>query len=187
MQQLKELLAYPFKIILLIRFKILINKNRRKKIYLVDIDNTIADSWHSLKLHIWKNEKDRLQFLAVFIGMRKYIQQLMLDKNNQIIFFTARSLFSRKVTMQWLIDMGLNVNNNQLVITRNAAWKIDFIYALKLSKYHITYIDDLSHKHEKGKIEFFENEINSIENLQKKFSNNFNYINAREINAINGL
>ena len=187
MQQLKEFLAFPFKIILLLRFKKLIKNANNKNIFLVDIDNTLADSWHSLKLRIWKNENDRLQYLAVFIGMKTYIQQLMANENNHVIFFTARSLFSRKVTMQWLNNVGFTINHNQLVITRNAAWKVDFINSLELNKCNITYIDDLSHKHEKGKVEFFENEIKSIDDLQKKFSNNFKYINAKEINVINGL
>ena len=187
MQLLKELIAFPFKIVLFFRFKKLLQHNKNKKIYLVDIDNTLADSWHSLNLNIWENENDRLQYLAVFIGMKKYMLQLMANENNHVIFFTARSLFSRKVTMQWLNNVGFTINHNQLVITRNAAWKIYFLNHLQLNKYNIVYMDDLSHKHEKGKVEFFENEIKSVDNLQKKFSNNFKYINAKEINAINGL
>lgn len=187
MYDIKEIIAYPVKLVLLYRFKRIIKANCNSKIFLVDIDNTLGDSWHSLKLTIWQNENERLKYLAIFLGMRKMLKDIMCQEKTFIIYFTARNLFSRNVTINWLQNNGLPVKNNNLVITRIATWKIDFLKKINLANYNITYIDDLSHKHEKGEIVFFTKEIAEINLLEQKFPQNFTYINAKQINTINGL
>ncbi|MBS1671490.1 MAG: hypothetical protein JST94_08570 [Bacteroidetes bacterium] len=136
---------------------------------MVDIDNTIADSWHSLMPpYIWPNEQERIKSLATFIGMNFFLTTILKNNNNQVIFFSARSIFSYKTTCNWLKSNGLITNNNQVVITRTASTKYFFIKNIFFKVKKIIYIDDLSHKHETGQIVLFENVLRNIKKLARK-------------------
>jgi len=158
-----------------------------KEFFLFDIDNTIADSWHSLTLNIWANENERLKGLAIFLRMRKLVTILQKNKNNQVIFLTARSYFSRQTTENWLHENGILQTSKNLIITRTAKDKINIIKSLPLAKLKIFYIDDLSHKHEKGTVEMFEDEINCIKKLEKLNTKNFTYYGKSEIDKFCSL
>ena len=106
-QIIKNILSYPIAYFILLKTRKLIIGSSNKRIFLFDIDNTIADSWHSLTLNIWANENERLKGLAIFLRMRKLVTILQKNKNNQVIFLTARSYFSRQTTENWLHENGI--------------------------------------------------------------------------------
>ena len=109
------------------------------------------------------------------------------NKNNQVIFLTARSYFSRQTTENWLHENGILQTSKNLIITRTAKDKINIIKSLPLAKLKIFYIDDLSHKHEKGTVEMFEDEINCIKKLEKLNTKNFTYYGKSEIDKFCSL
>ena len=78
-QLIKNILSYPIAYFILLKTRKLIIGSSNKRIFLFDIDNTIADSWHSLTLNIWANENERLKGLAIFLRMRKLVT--ILQKN----------------------------------------------------------------------------------------------------------
>jgi hypothetical protein len=182
---IKNVFFVPITIIRILRFLFIINLNKNKKIYLIDIDNTIADSWHSLlQKDIWQNEKERVKDLPVFIGMRKLVTHLQKKENTKLIFFTARSMFSVNATFKWLKESGLATQSSQLVVTRTAYTKYIFLKCIFFPIKKIVYIDDLSHKHEEGSPIFFTETIQSILLLQKHRTNIL-YLDASFINKIN--
>ncbi|HNN31853.1 MAG TPA: hypothetical protein PKJ70_08195, partial [Chitinophagaceae bacterium] len=186
-QLIKNILSYPIAYFILLKTRKLIIGSSNKRIFLFDIDNTIADSWHSLTLNIWANENERLKGLAIFLRMRKLVTILQKNKNNQVIFLTARSYFSRQTTENWLHENGILQTSKNLIITRTAKDKINIIKSLPLAKLKIFYIDDLSHKHEKGTVEMFEDEINCIKKLEKLNTKNFTYYGKSEIDKFCSL
>ncbi|MBX7264373.1 MAG: hypothetical protein K1X46_10025 [Chitinophagaceae bacterium] len=186
-QLIKNILSYPIAYFILLKTRKLIIGSSNKRIFLFDIDNTIADSWHSLTLNIWANENERLKGLAIFLRMRKLVTILQKNKNNQVIFLTARSYFSRQTTENWLHENGILQTSKNLIITRTAKDKINIIKSLPLAKLEIFYIDDLSHKHEKGTVEMFEDEINCIKKLEKLNTKNFTYYGKSEIDKFCSL
>ncbi len=186
-QLFKNILSYPVAKIILLKTVIKIKETKEPRIFLIDIDNTVANTWPSLLLK-WSNEEGRLKSLAIFIKMKYLINILKKSPNNRIIFLTARSYFSRRITYNWLSENGLINNQKNLIITRTAADKIDIIKQLckECNSKKIYYIDDLAHKYETGKIEFFEKQISEVTRISetnKKFVF-FNYkILNHHINA----
>jgi len=175
-QKVKDILSYPIAFYILIKAKKNICYFKEKRIFLFDIDNTIANSWHSLTLNHWTSENERLKGLAIFLRMKKLLSILQSNKNNKIFFLTARSYFSRATTIEWLTENGILVENSELIITRTAEDKIKIIKALPLNNFKkIYFIDDLSHKHETMHVEMFEKEIRAIEELAKKHNQTFSY------------
>lgn len=165
-QVIKNILSYPIAKFILLKTILRIKLTKEKRIFLIDIDNTVANTWPSLLIS-WPNEKQRLKGLAIFIKMKLLLDILAISNNNRIIFLTARSYFSRGVTYEWLKENGLINNPKNLIITRTAADKINIIKHLckvcKTKKFY--YVDDLAHKYETGNTEFFNKEIDIVNKI----------------------
>lgn len=162
-EKIKTLIFSPITALRMIRFLHLIYRNRQRTIYLVDIDNTVANTWPTLKDRNNRlSEKERLEGLPIFIGMRYYLKSLEKDEDNLIVFFTARSIFTTAFTRTWLKSNGLIRNTNQLVVTRTAETKWLLLKSIFFTVKKIVYIDDLSHKHESGTPEFFHGVIQKV-------------------------
>jgi hypothetical protein len=181
----KSLFFSPITLFRFIRFFILVYNSRNRIVILVDIDNTIADSWHSLLLkNQWRSECQRVADLAVFLGMRNLLIDLDELKEVKIIYYTARSISSVRSTLNWLKGVGIFFSNSSLVVTRTPRTKILYLQWLFHRYKRIIYIDDLSHKHETGNTIFFVNEIETLRKLENTRPN-LKYLDVTTINKIN--
>lgn len=146
---------------------ILFKLSRRKytRVFIFDIDNTIADTWYSYKLTFYRSNQHRLLSLPIFIKMRRLISILYKNPNTKVFFLTARSLYDYQTTFQWLKSQGFPLKFSDLFIVNSPKFKIKILSALKNQKLNVYYIDDLSYNHEKGTIKFYNSEIKDITKL----------------------
>ncbi|MEI2710159.1 MAG: hypothetical protein V9E96_14275 [Chitinophagaceae bacterium] len=167
---LKELLLLPLT---------LLNRNKaikaiesciENRIFLFDIDNTIADTIPSFENYSNLSEAKRVSSLAFFIKMHKLIRILKKSPNNKIIFLTARGFRSNKVTKKWLLDFGFNISNDEFFIVRKADEKIKIIKALHLNCKQLYVIDDLSYLKKTGEVMIYDKLVIILNKLsaQKK-------------------
>lgn len=103
---------FYFKIYFTNKFKKKI-KNSENKVYIFDIDNTIANTWPSF-LQSYSTLEERLLSLAVFHKMREHILDIS-SKGNKVIFLTARPYNTYSLTFTWLKNLGLIENKYDLV------------------------------------------------------------------------
>ena len=159
------------------RFRWLIrNLEKDSRVYLIDIDNTLANTWPSLKDYVYKSENYRYRSLPIFIGMRNFIKD-KLKGNAKVIFISARSYFSYYATADWLTNNGLP--GHQLILVPNPEIKLDYIIELLYRSINVVYVDDLSHSHEFGMVEMYEEMIMGLKELPIK------YLGVNEIALIN--
>lgn len=161
-----------------IKIKSRLKNDVDNKIYLLDIDNTLADTFHSYKYY-FKSYDDRLLSLAIFLGMRKKYMEIF-DNNKNVFFISARRISSQAATYNWLESNGLKVEKKNIFNVNSVNVKISLIKLLKKNNnYHITLIDDLSYNHENGVVKYYKNQIDAI--YQFKIL----HIDAKQIEEIN--
>ncbi|MCU0440918.1 MAG: hypothetical protein MUE96_00835 [Bacteroidia bacterium] len=152
------------------------------QLYIIDIDNTIADTWPTL-LHpyIYPNEKVRHQSLAIFRGMRSWILQQAKQPNTLIIYLSARPPELMSTTLDWLKSCGLPTIQGGIILVPNAKSKIRFLKLANAYQISITFIDDLSYNHENGDIRLYDGVIEVVKLLPIK------YIGLPQLNEIQQL
>lgn len=147
--------------------------------YFIDIDNTIANTWPSLKHTYYKSETDRHQSLAIFIGMRDYLLQINKDPKNVIFYISARNSNLFQVTYNWLVSVGFNLSEQQLLLVPFAHNKLQYIQFVKRQHpVSVTFIDDLSYNHENGNVLFYDKLLEEVKLLP------ISYIGCLEIGLI---
>lgn len=160
-----------------VRFRWLIRKvDEQSSVYLVDIDNTLANTWPSLKDYVYKNENHRYRSLPIFMGMRDFIRS-KAGQNVKVIFISARSYFSYRVTCRWLISNGLS--GDEVILVAKPDDKLEYISELLYRRINVVYIDDLSHSHELGMMQLYEELILDLKQLP------IQYLGVNEIELIN--
>ncbi len=165
---------YKYKLIFELSFD-----RKNQTIVFVDIDNTIADTWPSIKNSEYSNEVDRHENLKAFEGMKVFIQSKFRDDQHKLIYLTARCFNLIKVTHRWLRANGFFYKDDSVILVSTPLNKIDYIKLALFRKFNVVYIDDLSYNHENNKIQFYSSIINEIKDL------NISYIGYDEINKIN--
>jgi len=159
------------------RFRRMLDRaDDRTKVYLVDIDNTLAHSWPSLQQYVYRNEQHRYASLPIFIGMRNFI----LDKIRQrhrVVFISARSYQSYFTTCKWLISCGIRAS--ELILVPGANLKLFYINYLISKGIPVVYIDDLSYNHEHGEVKLYDDLIREVSCMS------IDYFGIREIDLIN--
>lgn len=181
---LKELLLLPLTLLNRYRAINTIKNCTQKRIFLFDIDNTIADTIPSFENYKNVSEAARVSTLAFYIKMHKLICILKKSPNNKIIFFTARGFKSKKATQDWLNSFGFLPKKNELFIVRNAKEKINILQKTQTQN-TIYYIDDLAYLEKNGTVVVYKALINCIHKLteQKKIT----YFGLDAINTFNAL
>jgi hypothetical protein len=181
---LKELLLLPLTLINRYRAINTIQNCTQRRIFLFDIDNTIADTIPSFEHYSNVSEAKRVSTLAFFIKMHRIIRILKKSPNNKVIFLTARGFKSKKVTQDWLTSFGFLPKSNELFIVRNAKEKINILQKTKTQN-TIYYIDDLAYLENDGKVVVYKKLINYIHQLteHKKII----YFGLDAINTFNAL
>lgn len=150
--------------------------NQNDEIYLVDIDNTLADTWPSLRDYVYKNESHRYKSLSIFIGMRNFILDKARSKH-KVIFISARSYLDYFSTCKWLTANKLKADC--VILVRNAEDKLKYINELLNRRVPVVYIDDLSYGHESGMMKLYEKVIFKLNGMPVK------YLGIKEIELIN--
>lgn len=153
--------------------------DKQRHVYLVDIDNTLADTWPTLNPRQHRSERERMASLAIFMGMRRYILDLLGDRRNKVIFLTARNILAHPVTFEWLKRNKIDVAFTDVIVVSSASEKLRYIKLIRNKKYKMTYIDDLSYNHEYGDMKFYERVIAEVDGL------GIVYLGLKDINRIN--
>lgn len=148
-----------------------------KSIVLVDIDNTIANTWPTLK-NSKKSffEFERYRNIEPLLASISYIKNLE-EKN--LIFLSARPFYYWFTTKSWLKSNGFPSGFSNLFLVSKANVKLRFLkYAIE-KEIKIKYFDDLSFNHENGQIKFYDIEIDFVK------SSNIEYFDFYFINSLN--
>lgn len=152
-------------------FKIKIHFLNPSVFYIIDIDNTIADTWPTLISK--KNDFLRYENLPVFHKMINLLKFKMEDKKIFFLFLSARNPMYFYVTKKWLKKNGFYPSN--LILVPTAKDKLNIIKAIP--KYKNIYIyDDLSFNHENGEVKFYTEIINEINNMKNVNYFDYNYL-----------
>ena len=138
-----------------------------KRIFIFDIDNTIADTWPSLSQK-WTSEVSRTLALPVFESLQKELILLQKDENNQVFFLTARSLKMYPHTIKWLKQKKIDATYGNVFVVPDPKTKICWLSKV-CNMHSIVFIDDLSFHHETGVVKFYEKEINQLQNLHLQY------------------
>jgi hypothetical protein len=160
--------------------------------WVVDIDNTIADSWRKMTPQYkdaFRSQSDKMMDLAPFPSMQQLFQNV--PPRTRVIFLTARQYIRYFVTKRWLKKHGFEQADSVLVLVermRDKApllenvlknyfekkgtpqYQSDFDPFLMLNNsksttYPIVYFDDLSYNHENGEVLFYDDVINAVQKM----------------------
>jgi hypothetical protein len=148
-------------------------RTNSKIILLIDIDNTLADTWPTLN-RTWKSESERLLNLNPFESVISHLFKNYSLKEYQWVFLSSRSYFSHYVTINWLKKNNMPAGWKNVILVQSPMEKIDLVNKYVKSK--IVYFDDLSYNHENGEIKFYEKEIELL-----KLNDNVEYHGYNEI------
>jgi hypothetical protein len=158
-----------------IRMK-LVKVEKDKRVYLVDLDNTLADTWPTLNLK-FSHERDRLLAIKPFKAMRYYVNNLF-NEGNYVVIISYRSIINYNVSRTWLRQN--KISYNLLVIVDDPTKKVELLEKI-YKNYQIVFIDDLSYNHENGTIEVYYRILERIKDL------GINYIGKDRIDRFNTL
>ncbi len=161
-----------------IRLKLFI-MGRPKKVFVFDIDNTIALTYPSFFIP-YSNDFQRYACLAIYPAMRSYVVEL-INRGERIFYFSARPWYVFPTTYKWLKSQGIIRSLNQLYTVPNVKDKIKLLSCFPLQT-QIYYFDDLSYNHENGMVKFYTDVINSIRSMK-----NVKYFGIDTIQYLQGL
>ncbi len=157
------------------KLKSFTKKKQIKEFLVLDIDNTIADTWTNLK-DFKKNRKEYFLNLKPLLGTIKYVRKNFSEL--PIVFISNRNIIDYSVTKKWLKKNGFNMNENLLIVTNNPIDKVQYLKYLS-ENFKIHYFDDLSYNHEKGSVLFFDDVLNQVKKM------NLNYYDYQFILNLN--
>ncbi len=152
---------YFLKFKLYLNFKI----NNKSRLWILDIDNTLADTWPHLKTKL--TLKSLYPHLPVISEVDNYFKKNYNVKSDSFIFLSARSFIFRKVTINWLANHGFLTNPEQLFLVKKASDKIKFIEYASFMFEKIIVLDDLTYNHEHGEIMFHFDVIKFLHSCKK--------------------
>lgn len=148
-----------------------------QELWIVDIDNTIADSAPGFRQQ-WASTAERLAQIPVLEGMRRRLQEA--GKEKKIIFLTARNYKYAGITRQWLEKNGFPVTPHNLVIVPEAADKLPYFReAAQCTR--LTVYDDMTFNHEGDSIRLYDTIISRLKAMP------LTYIGYEELREINQL
>lgn len=182
MGRIKDLLYRVLFFFIDIKYKIEVRLFLREnedatRVYFVDIDNTIADTWPTF-LKEWPSEAERLSNIASFPGMKDYLQGIHQEKDSLIIYLTARNFRHNALTKNWLQTHGFPQQKTKLVLVEWPQHKLSYI-KIPGNRFAVTFIDDLCYGHEKGSVKKYEAIIAAVKELR------ITYIGSEAIDNIN--
>lgn len=179
MQIIKRIIIFFFRLYFHAIFKLKLILNKKKWIYIFDIDNTLADTWPSF-LEDYKSEKERYSKLSIFLNMRKIILKAYHKKENRkVLFLTARNYFQYFTTYSWLKNNQIPLSFFDLILTHGAEEKVKLLQKFGEKGYKIIFVDDMTYNHESGEMKYYEQPINDISKSK------IHYFGVDQINKFN--
>lgn len=142
------------------KFNSFMRDSNKANTWVVDIDNTIADTWRN-----YFDKKNPIGYIDLppLEGMCQLLRTNQKETN--IIFLSARHYASFWVTKKWLKKQGFDVNQN-VILVGHPMEKYELIAPLcATSKSKITFFDDLSYNHENGEVKFYNTVIEKVHQL----------------------
>lgn len=134
------------------------------QVLVLDIDNTISDTWKYL--HEIKNNRKVFLNLPLLEGTCNYVKENY--SHLPIIFLSNRNILDFNITKKWLDKHGFNAQKNLLILTNNPSDKLRYLKFLS-NKFSVVYFDDLSYNHENGKVLFYEKIIDKVKKMNLKY------------------
>jgi hypothetical protein len=138
--------------------------------WVVDIDNTIADTWRTLTPQYrtkFASEQERILTIPPLAGMKGRFDGL--TPQTRVVFLSARTYWSAWVTKKWLAQHGFSKPDSVMVLVEHPKDKVALLRKVleknRTPQYKITFFDDLSYNHENDDIRFYEPEIADIQRL----------------------
>jgi hypothetical protein len=153
--------------------------------WVVDIDNTIADSWKKLTPQYrtqFSSMSDGFMSIEPFESMQRLLQNA--PPRTRIVFLTARQYIRYFVTKRWLVKHGFWQTDSVLVLVEHMRDKAPLLagvlddyfekktppqYTNDLRHHPITFFDDLSYNHEKGEVLFYNDVIDTVQKMPIKY------------------
>jgi hypothetical protein len=152
--------------------------------WVVDIDNTIADTWRTLTPQYrtqFKSDQERILTIPPLAGMKARFDSL--TPQTRVVFLSARTYWSAWVTKKWLAQNGFSKPDSVIVLVEHPKDKVALLRRVleknRTPQYKISFFDDLSYNHENGDIRFYEPEIADIRQLP------IHYVGYEELLQIN--
>lgn len=176
MQKIIKLVINPFiKYYFYFKLKSFVIKKESNFFLVLDIDNTIADSWKDLENY----KKNRNQYFKNLKPLKGTIEHLKKEYSTYpIIFLSNRNIIDLKITKYWLKKTGFEIKKSLLILTNNPSDKLIYLKYLT-DNFDITYFDDLSYNQENGEILFYNVVINEVNKMK------INYFDYKYINKLN--
>jgi len=133
----------------------------RQKIYIIDLDNTLYDTWPTLGCspsaqsisRRFITESIRMLRLPVFARFRNIVGRRV--HRRQVLFLSARHKVFWLVTYLRLVK-DFRTPRISLILVPRAEDKVPVMKSLSRSFSQMTVIDDFSYGHERGTVMFYE-------------------------------
>jgi FMN phosphatase YigB (HAD superfamily) len=145
------------------KFSRFIKTLKGKKLFIFDIDNTLADTWPCYHIP-FPSYNERLLSLPVFIGMKNLIKQVQASREHHL-FITARNNSATEATVSWLQSIGIDAETKNVIIVSTPAQKVSLIKKALSEKITIEYFDDLAYNHENGTVKIYKEALKKISDL----------------------
>lgn len=134
------------------RFRFWFRKNKRHKLVVFDLDNTIAyvddhNDYRSISIY------NRLRKMNYYTGMFRLLNAYSI-RGYKIIILTARDYRFYLLTYQWLKSNNISFDHLTLVHSPHLKKSI-----LKIANVKLTYYDDLSYNQEGSQIKYYDDLI----------------------------
>jgi len=139
-------------------------RSRGRAVTVLDIDNTLADSWPTLTAPV-ASERERLAGLALLPGMRATAHDPAIATGDVVVYLSHRPLWFAPLTLHWLRSAGYDASPLRVILVPSAAAKIGFLRRLADGSRQVDYWDDLSHGTERGTTELYAEVIDAVRSL----------------------
>lgn len=156
-----------------IKFVCYIKKKKDFIFLVIDIDNTVANTWQVLNTLKTINDYEKIPPLTGSISelKNKY-------KNIPRIYLSNRNIFTYRATTNWLLKYGLfDSRVDILILTAYPQHKLRYLKKLVAKKLKVFYYDDLSYNHEFGNVFFYDKIIAEVKKLNINYFDNSYILN----------
>jgi hypothetical protein len=133
------------------------------RIVALDVDNTLADTWPTLTTS-WPNERTRLGAIPTLPNIKAVAHDEAVARGDVPLFISRRAWWHWGQTYRWLRRHGFAATPSNVVLVASPRDKLALLRRC-LRAGPVTYWDDLSHSHEAGKVQLFEDvtsEVNAL-------------------------
>lgn len=138
------------------------------RIYIFDIDNTIADTCGQKHL---TSVKDFPRMIQLVKEKRK---------EGMVYFLSARSILTYSTTKQWLQKKGFTKPEYELIFVTEPSKKIKILSDAVSKGLQVEYYDDLCYNHENGTIKKYDDVIRSVSELRLTYKSIDDFVHLQK-------